>query len=567
MALRYRIILVNGQNYNCPVGWTVDIAESKIRSFFGLQFGELRQDDIPLLGTDLISSIPIGDLSFVGGQPLIPIAQQGTVFVDAAQVQKMIKEFHSADNIVDMSVTSAANFYYSREKSIQVVRDEAARFNIDLMNSYPALEKNIESWFKCPSSNKSEHEIQMWWNNLSWNFWSGKMRTRKFTTIPCDTHSKPLENGRKPDCSHIAIGCSESQYSVVCLNDLKRREGIFNADDKGKVIDLTKAIYDVQRPFRSGGLTSYLCDGDIIMFFLYEEGSILESVPMPLAGTGGHWLLSLLTTDIGMLGFRLPSIAINGVNIKIEGFLGHGGFNNAFKGSGASSGIREPVVIRQIKGASEGKQVSETEIALHKQIMEAFRLDNKSKHVIQLLAVSDCGTALIEQPVCQSIATPIESYFLSKRQLHEIVDIADTLKRANCVHLDLRPSNFLLDGETVVLCDMGSLVLLSELPRAPLTGTTKYGSPGMLQHLCNNTQHHDLSYSDDFHSVLRVLFVSVVRGAYERLNRIGTTEVNEITAFWQRAFNGPLWKQYLMYAEASDYSKLHDLVELVAMDV
>jgi len=81
MALRYRIILVNGQNYNCPVGWTVDIAESKIRSFFGLQFGELRQDDIPLLGTDLISSIPIGDLSFVGGQPLIPIAQQGELCI------------------------------------------------------------------------------------------------------------------------------------------------------------------------------------------------------------------------------------------------------------------------------------------------------------------------------------------------------------------------------------------------------------------------------------------------------------------------------------------------------
>jgi hypothetical protein len=175
--------------------------------------------------------------------------------------------------------------------------------------------------------------------------------------------------------------------------------------------------------------------------------------------------------------------------------------------------------------------------------------------------------------VCKIIATPISSFFLSKRQLHEIVQIGSALKKAGAVHLDMRPSNLLLDGDTVVLSDLGSLVLLplpaaaDDNPHLVLSGTTKYGSPGMLQHLCDGYPHAPC-YADDFHSILRVLFVSTARGVYERLQIISATDAKEIAAFWQKAFAGPMWRNYLDgCAVAADYDRLHALVEDVAVEI
>jgi hypothetical protein len=343
---------------------------------------------------------------------------------------------------------------------------------------------------------------------------------------------------------------------------------MFNADDKGKAIDLSRTFYKVQLPFRSAGLTSYLCDGENIIFFLVgdEHTPVLETPPMPLVGVGGWWLLSMLTTDISSLGFSLPKITVGREAAVIEGFLGQGGFNNVFQGTVA--GIAGPVVIRMIKDAGI---VSKSEIDSHQRIMKAFQSMGMGRHLVQLIAVSDCGSALIERPVCKVIATPISSFFLSKRQLHEIVQIGSALKMVGAVHLDMRPSNLLLNGDTVVLSDLGSLVLpplltTDNYPPLALSGTTKYGSPGMLQHLCKGYPHTPC-FADDFHSILRVLFVSTARGVYERLQAISATNAEEIAAFWQRAFAGPMWTKYLGYADTSAYDQLHALVDDVAVEI
>lgn len=468
----------------------------------------------------------------------------------------VVKQLH----VADMSVTSAASYYQSlKTRNSFKIGLDAVNFNIDLIEEYDSLLRNIASWFVCPSTNVTEHEIQMWWNGLDWGFWDKKMKSRKFTTFPCDTHSRPLENGRKPDCSHIALDCSKSQYTVVSLNDLKCRAGMFNADDKGKVLDLTKAFHDAQLLFRGYGFTSYLCDGAVIMFFLYSEESILESPPMPLQGIGGRWLLSLLTTDIITLGYRLPNIAVGQVKVTIESFLGQGCFNNVFKG--ICDKVTGPVVIRQNKRG----EISRDEITTHSHVMNAFKTDGMSKHVIQLLYESDCGTALIEQPLCKPIAIPISGFFLNPHQLHQVVNIGAALKAAGCVHLDLRPSNLLTNGEDVVVSDLGSAVILSSPSTTPLSGTTKYGSPEMLRHLCQQVSHTPC-FGDDFHSILRVIFVSIYRGAYERLHRIDNTNFVEITAYWERAFSGTTWLTYYAVTNDSDYEVLHRLVDQVAAE-
>jgi len=71
-----RSILVNGQNFPCPVGWTVDQAKNEIRSAYLLAGGFLQDQNGALLGTDLIGTT-VGVVSFVGGQPV----QQGNVMI------------------------------------------------------------------------------------------------------------------------------------------------------------------------------------------------------------------------------------------------------------------------------------------------------------------------------------------------------------------------------------------------------------------------------------------------------------------------------------------------------
>ena len=461
-------------------------------------------------------------------------------------------------NINEISLTTAVKYYdYLKATQVIIVSRDAADFNIDLIKTYTPLINNIKEFFHCPATNKSEHDIQLWWNGLDWSFWDKKMKGRKFTTFCEDTHSHPLENNRKPDCSHIAIGCVKSMYTVVVLNDLKPREGMFNADDKGKVLDLSKAFYEAQGPMRSGGLTSYLCDGDKIIFFIYQKEYVLESVPMDLRGIGGRWLLSLLTTDIERLGYRLPNIEWEGNKLEIKAFLGHGQFNNAFLGA-------EGMVIRQTKDKSK---VTGREIEVHKHVADAFSKAGRRQHIVRILGVSDCGTALIEQPSCRSIATPIYSYFLCREQLHQVITIGAELKRAECVHLDLRPSNFLLDEAIVVLSDFGSAFLPSVPKSIPtfLSGTTKYGSPGMLQHLTNKVPHVPC-FTDDYHSIIRVIYISVVRGAYEQLHDIDNMDGDGIAAFWCAALDRPLWKDCLSEeaVEKCDYMKFRILVDSCA---
>lgn len=470
------------------------------------------------------------------------------------------------------SVTTASKFYNELVQSRRVdVAGKSGRelsatdFNIMLLQpmnpkSSDTLNKHINSWFDCKKDkNCPEAEVQQWFNDLDWKFWDTKPTFgRKFTTRPVDTHSSPLENGRKPDCSHIALGMTVSQYSLVSLNDLKSRGGSFNADDKGKVLDLSQAFFDCQSPLGRKSITSYLLDGDKIMFFLYQGASlpILESVPMEIRGIGGLWLLSLLSTPVETLGFRLPRITAEGKDIRVSGFLGSGNFNNAFIGSWNS----EDVVVRQLKSM---KDVDPIELDIHRKLIAEFKAHNKSKHIVNILAVSDCRTAMIQQPVCSPIAYPASTFALNKKQLLEVILIAQTVKDAGYVHLDLRPTNLLLNGKTVVLCDFGSAVKEGVNDGRPLSGTSKYASPGMLQHLLS-LHPHIPSFDDDYHSVLRIIYVSLMRGAYEDLSAISVTDLDAISKFWHRAFAPRVWKVEHQQVSGSDYGRLRELVESLA---
>eukprot|EP01036_Dinobryon_divergens_P038142 gene38142-50013_t len=164
-------------------------------------------------------------------------------------------------------------------------------------------------------------------------------------------------------------------------------------------------------------------------------------------------------------------------------------------------------------------KVTKREINVHMQVVNAFTNAGKGQHIV------DCNADPQLFPV-QGAAIGAE------------------LKRAGCVHLlDLKPSNFLLDeAATVVLIDLGSAVLpfVSASIPTSLYGTTKYGSPAMLQHLTK-------SFTDDYHSIIR--------------------DGDGIAAFWSAAlFGRPLWEECLSEeaVEKCNHEKFRNLVDSCA---
>lgn len=60
---------VNGEAFPCPIEWTVDQAEARIKSFYSFPRGGIRQNNVPVLGNLLIGSLT-GNLVYVGGQSI-----------------------------------------------------------------------------------------------------------------------------------------------------------------------------------------------------------------------------------------------------------------------------------------------------------------------------------------------------------------------------------------------------------------------------------------------------------------------------------------------------------------
>ena len=66
-----RDIHVGEYIFPCPVSASVDQAENRIRSQYGLKFGGLEDQNGALIDTNAPIGTAIGTISFVGGRPII----------------------------------------------------------------------------------------------------------------------------------------------------------------------------------------------------------------------------------------------------------------------------------------------------------------------------------------------------------------------------------------------------------------------------------------------------------------------------------------------------------------
>lgn len=70
MEMRTKDISVEGNlAFPCPIDWNVKDATIGIRDSYGLEFGDIRMNGVPLLQTVVIRDTT-GELSFVGGRPI-----------------------------------------------------------------------------------------------------------------------------------------------------------------------------------------------------------------------------------------------------------------------------------------------------------------------------------------------------------------------------------------------------------------------------------------------------------------------------------------------------------------
>lgn len=283
-------------------------------------------------------------------------------------------------------------FYKTLQQNKQVTISRNAEDFLIIINPNIDIKKKNEMFAKnAPRGTATEIQIQNWFNKLNW-----ESMGLTYTTFSFDTHVKPLTNGRKPDASHIGRGYAKSEFNVACVCDLKNRDknkDSFSPDDKGKAVALAQSIWNTQKEIRTAGVPSYLCDGTVIMFFIYSEdssgyASVRESPPLYLnpgqndAVDGGVWLLSLLTTPIVNLGLKLPIVKVSDRLLPWYGYLGSGASSRVLLSE--YEGNRVAVKWRE-KMSTFDPEDNEFRVlqVINKKVPDA--------HIPKLVARSDCG--------------------------------------------------------------------------------------------------------------------------------------------------------------------------------
>jgi hypothetical protein len=103
----------------------------------------------------------------------------------------------------------------------------------------------------------------------------------------------------------------------------------------------------------------------------------------------------------------------------------------------------------------------------------------------------------------------------------------------------------------IMVSDFGSIIDISSgASPIPYSGTSKYASGRILDLLSTNP---DLpiepQYADDIESVLKVIYVSVMRKAYRDLRTIRYDDYARIREFWRPRMTAAVWANKVSFAD------------------
>eukprot|EP01040_Poterioochromonas_malhamensis_P003280 gene3280-3497_t len=444
------------------------------------------------------------------------------------------------------------------------------------------------------STGKESQLQEAWMKDGDWCAFFGISSTSKMH----DTSKSPLSSGRKPDIVHVVPGHYPSEVSIVAVGDLKRlktkRKGMkketatvesigqrnsnevpakeaaeeefenfletnFSPDSKGRALYFARVIYEAQPFRRNHGVVSYTSNGNSIMFFLYSPTRILQSPPLSLKSIGGEWYFGLMTTNLKDFGMVLPSVNYEGLDKKIFEISLH-----ECLGSGGS-GVVYLCSCAGIEGQFVMKYFEDQE-ALNREL-ENLNLIRQSTRFVDLVIRSIGLTidkrGLLLNPICKDLSSSFDLGYTGF-QLIQLIRLVEDINNRSLVLRDLRPSNVVIQSDgSICLIDLGSVVRHDDF--APYEGTSKFASDRILKLLCEFAKTPRVSgwmvnadIEDDYHSLVKICYVSIVARSYARLRLISSFDYPAIVRFWEERLSCESWKRL---EEKVDYRKLIEFVE------
>ncbi len=246
---------------------------------------------------------------------------------------------------------------------------------------------------------------------------------------------------------------------------------------------------------------------------------------------GGIWL------------HQLEHFTFNGNPLTVVDFLGSGGSADVFKCSHAD----QNVAVKIFKSRGEHIETERAAIDYFQSIPNF-----PSNRIVSCLGVTDEREGLILSPVALDITCV--DYFpgYTRDQLSELINVVEAIHQQQRVFRDIRPQNILIrDDMHIMVSDFGSIIDISSgASPIPYSGTSKYASGRILDLLSTNP---DLpiepQYADDIESVLKVIYVSVMRKAYRDLRTIRYDDYARIREFWRPRMTAAVWANKVSFAD------------------
>ena len=160
--------------------------------------------------------------------------------------------------------------------------------------------------------------------------------------------------------------------------------------------------------------------------------------------------------------------------------------------------------------------------------------------------------ALISLPLCVSIRPQRDGSLLRRKHFLQLVDTLEALHAGRMFNCDIKPSNVLMHGDNVVLCDWGSAVFAigdDPLPKRSV-GTIGYCDFTLLEPAPPSASH-------DLMALVRTVYSNYT------LQHVSSDQ-NTANAFWEENFRqDSLWWNAMKYAREADYTKLKEMFLLL----
>eukprot|EP00597_Dinobryon_sp_UTEXLB2267_P018106 CAMPEP_0201114344 /NCGR_PEP_ID=MMETSP0812-20130820/78350_1 /ASSEMBLY_ACC=CAM_ASM_000668 /TAXON_ID=98059 /ORGANISM="Dinobryon sp., Strain UTEXLB2267" /LENGTH=499 /DNA_ID=CAMNT_0047377975 /DNA_START=426 /DNA_END=1926 /DNA_ORIENTATION=- len=380
------------------------------------------------------------------------------------------------------------------------------------------------------------------------------------TCMPdASVHDAPTVGSRKPDVN-IYYKSIETKgvLRIVSSWELKPRgqpnNHSFSPDEIGQLIDTNMELLR-QQPFRTYTL-AVLSDGVRFVFFKIirpishrDEYKVLQSSTY-LNMSGWEIAFALLLQPPGYFGYK----RFNMKGFNINKVIGQGAHTFVFE---VSSGDDDPRVMKLFEIDEEYY----TELENLNKLRDILQSRPEFAHVPKvdraLMVVTEAISGrkykvIMSLPLCVPIRPKRGGKVLTRTHCVDILNTLEAVHAENLFNCDIKPSNVLMDGDVVVLCDWGSAVFARGNDPLPVRSV---GTIGFCDFTLETPSIPNASH--DLMALVRTVYANYT-------HQVVPSDKVRADAFWKRNFlKFSIWKKAMEYARDANYTLLKKVLMLL----